>query len=181
VTRRFVFCCLAFALLAGGCAATLENYKAKSPDEAQVLTTLMRIPNGIRARSVDTLLLAYADDAYIGNFHKNLGMANPGGRTTLKKQDLRAVYTDRGPGLHGVAHQDRRRSARQAGGSHAQRRVVAPAAYPLRLENQGRDLPVRWILRQTAGEESKHFPGKFGGAILPFSPPSRPTQDPPPR
>jgi len=94
VTHRFVFCCLAFALLAGGCAVTLETYKAKSPEEGQVLTSLMRLPNGIRARSVDTLLLAYAEDAYIGNFHKNIGMASPGSRPTLKKSDLRAFYAD---------------------------------------------------------------------------------------
>lgn len=94
MTHRFVMCCLAFALLAGGCATTLENYKAKSPDEAQILTTLNRIPNGIRARSVETILLAYADDAFVGNFHKNLGVANPGGNTTLKKPELRYVYAD---------------------------------------------------------------------------------------
>ena len=94
MSRRFVLCCLAFALLAGGCAATLENYRTKSPDEAQIVATLMRIPNGIKARSVDTLLLAYADDAYIGNFHKNIGIAGRGSRSTLKKQDLRALYAD---------------------------------------------------------------------------------------
>jgi hypothetical protein len=83
-----------FGLLAAGCATTLENYKAKTPEEAQVLATLMRIPNGLKARSVETILLAYADDAYIGNFHKNIGIANPGARTTMKKADLRYVYAD---------------------------------------------------------------------------------------
>ena len=95
MTRRLVFCCgLALALLLGGCATTLEHYKAKSPEESLVLTTLMRIPNGIRAKSVEAIMLAYADDAYIGNFNKFIGVANPGGRNSLKKQELRGVYLD---------------------------------------------------------------------------------------
>ncbi len=94
MTYRFVLCCLLWAVLTGGCANTLENYKAKTPDETQILVALMRIPNGIRARSVDTILLAYADDAFIGNFHKNIGILSPAGKTTMKKQDLRYVYTD---------------------------------------------------------------------------------------
>ncbi|MBI4537559.1 MAG: hypothetical protein HY712_06340 [candidate division NC10 bacterium] len=92
MTCRFFAFSLGFALLAGGCAATLENYRAKSPDEAQILVTLMRIPNGISARSVDTILLAYADDAYVGNFNKYLGGIGRSNKTTLRKPDLRMVY-----------------------------------------------------------------------------------------
>jgi hypothetical protein len=94
VTRRLVVFCLALCLFATGCATTLENYKANSAEEAQVLAALMRIPNGIKARSVETILLAYADDAYIGNFYKNIGIASPGERTSMKKADLRYVYAD---------------------------------------------------------------------------------------
>lgn len=57
-----------------------------------VVATLLRIPNGIKARSLDLLMQPYADDVYIGNFQRYLGVAGPGAPLSLTKADLRAAY-----------------------------------------------------------------------------------------
>lgn len=83
---------LAFAV--SGCAApSLDSYQPNNQDEAQIVTSLMKIPNGIKARSVELLLQPYADDAYIGNFQKYLGVAGPTAPLSISKADLRSVYT----------------------------------------------------------------------------------------
>lgn len=75
---------LLLALALAGCTTIkLQNYQPKSADEAQVVAMLNRIPNGLRARSVDLIMQAYDRDIYVGNFHKYLGVATPGAQTTL--------------------------------------------------------------------------------------------------
>jgi ketosteroid isomerase-like protein len=103
VAHRFLLVGLLSVLLLGGCATTLENYKAKSPEEELVLTTLRRIPRGIQVQSVDHIMLSYADDLYVGNFHKFLGVPNPGGMNTLTKANLRVVYKELFEGSKGAS------------------------------------------------------------------------------
>ncbi len=84
-------CLLAFAV--SGCAApSLDTYQPKNQDETQIVTSLMRIPNGVKARSVELLMQPYADDAYVGNFQKYLGVAGPTAAVSLSKAELRATY-----------------------------------------------------------------------------------------
>jgi len=92
VTSRLLALSLILAALLTGCVSTLESYKPKGADEAQVVSALRRIPNGIRTRSVELIMQAYDEDAYIGNFHKYLGSPMTGAQTTIKKQDLAWVY-----------------------------------------------------------------------------------------
>ena len=82
-------------VLLSGCAShpSLESYQPKNPDEARVVATLLKIPNGIKARDLDLILQPYADDVYVGNFHKYLGVAGPTAPLSLSKADLRPVYT----------------------------------------------------------------------------------------
>ncbi len=83
---------LAFAV--SGCAApSLDTYQPKDQGEAQIVSTLMKIPNGIKARSVDLLMQPYADDVYVGNFQRYLGVAGPTAPLSISKADLRSVYT----------------------------------------------------------------------------------------
>jgi len=90
---RLVLLGLWLALVVGGCAsATLETYKPKNQDEAIIISMLMRIPNGIKARSLDMVLQPYADDVYVGNFQKYLGVAGPSAPLSISKSDLREVY-----------------------------------------------------------------------------------------
>jgi len=86
---------LLLAWILSGCVTLsgLESYQPKTPDEAMIAASLMRIPNGIRNRSVDQILQAYADDALIGNFHKYLGAAGVGAQVNISKRELFAVYT----------------------------------------------------------------------------------------
>ncbi len=83
------------SVLLSGCAShpSLESYQPKNPDEARVVATLLKIPNGIKARDLDLILQPYADDVYVGNFHKYLGVAGPTAPLRLSKADLRPVYT----------------------------------------------------------------------------------------
>ncbi len=95
MTYRFVALGLWLALAASGCAPiSLETYKPKNQDEAFIVSMLMRIPNGIKARSVDVIMQPYADDVYIGNFQKYLGVAGPSAPLSISKPDLREVYRD---------------------------------------------------------------------------------------
>ena len=93
--NRLVLLGLWLTLVVNGCASgpTLETYKPKSQDEALIISMLIRIPNGIKARSVDMILMPYAEDVYVGNFQKYLGVAGPTAPPSLSKSDLRDVYT----------------------------------------------------------------------------------------
>lgn len=87
---------LGLSILLSGCATrpSLESYQPKNPDETQVVATLLKIPNGIKIRSLDLILQPYAEDVYIANFQKYLGVAGPTAPTSISKPDLRSVYTE---------------------------------------------------------------------------------------
>ncbi|MBI4842102.1 MAG: nuclear transport factor 2 family protein [candidate division NC10 bacterium] len=87
---------LLLALVVSGCVAssTLEGYRAKNQDEALVVLMLLKIPNGIKARSVEMILQPYAEDVYVGNFQKYLGVASPTAPLSISKRDLRGVYAE---------------------------------------------------------------------------------------
>jgi ketosteroid isomerase-like protein len=79
--------------MVSGCAQrTLESYRPKNPDEELVIATLQKIKNGINTKSLDVLMQPYADDVYIGNFHKYIGVARHIGYRTTTKADLRTAY-----------------------------------------------------------------------------------------
>jgi ketosteroid isomerase-like protein len=81
------------ALAGWGCASTtLESYDPKSQDEAQVVSMLRRIPNGIKVRSLDLIMQPYAEDVFIGNFQRYLGVAAPTAPQAISKADLRLAY-----------------------------------------------------------------------------------------
>lgn len=84
------------ALVISGCVSSsnLESYRPKNQDEALVVSTLLKIPNGIKARSVELILQPYADDVYVGNFQKYLGVASPTAPLSISKRDLRGVYAE---------------------------------------------------------------------------------------
>jgi ketosteroid isomerase-like protein len=93
VKHRFLVATLWLALVATGCAGTsLESYKPKNGDEELILVTLMRIPNGIKAKSVEVLMPAYADDLYVGNFNRFLGVATDPAAVRIGKPELRQAY-----------------------------------------------------------------------------------------
>lgn len=82
-------------LAASACApAGIETYKPKDQDEAFIVSMLMRIPNGVKAKSVDVIMQPYADDVYIGNFMKYIGVASSTAPLTISKRELRAAYTE---------------------------------------------------------------------------------------
>src|SRR3972149_2398661 len=82
------------AIAVSGCAAStnLEAYRPKDQDEAQIVSMLLRIPEGIKSRSLNLIMLPYAEDVYVGNFHKYLGVAGPTAPLSLSKADLRTAY-----------------------------------------------------------------------------------------
>jgi len=81
-------------LMASGCTTTtLESYKAKSDDEALVVGTLMKLQNGMKAKSAEIMMQAYDDDVYVGNFHKYLGVATDPSAQRIGKAELRQAYT----------------------------------------------------------------------------------------
>ena len=85
---------VALTLAATGCAGTsLQSYKSRNNDEAFIVATLMKIPNGIQAKSVDIVMQAYADDLYVGNFDRYLGVATDRMQTRIGKPELRQAYT----------------------------------------------------------------------------------------
>ncbi len=86
---------LLLALAISGCAgsSTLEAYRPKGQDEAQLVSILMRIPNGIKAKSLDLIMQPYAADVYVGNFQKYLGVASPTAPLSISKSELRDVYS----------------------------------------------------------------------------------------
>jgi len=83
-----------FAIAVSGCVAStnLEAYRPKDQDEAQILSMLLRIPEGIKSRSLNLIMLPYAEDVYVGNFQKYLGVAGPTAPLSLSKADLRTAY-----------------------------------------------------------------------------------------
>ncbi len=84
---------LSVTLVLAGCAGkTLESYKPKDNDEAIIVATLMKIPTGIKAKSVEVLMQAYADDLYVGNFNKYLGVATDPAALRIGKRELRQAY-----------------------------------------------------------------------------------------
>lgn len=94
VKLRFVVAALWFALAASGCAGiSLESYKPKNGDEEGIVATLKRIPNGIKAKSVEVLMQAYADDLYVGNFNRFMGVATDTSAMRIGKAELRQAYT----------------------------------------------------------------------------------------
>ena len=90
---RMMAVSLSVALIATGCASmSLKAYKPKSADEAQIVSVLMRISKGMEIKSVEMLMQPYADDVYIGNFQKYLGVASPGAPTRISKPELTEAY-----------------------------------------------------------------------------------------
>jgi ketosteroid isomerase-like protein len=84
---------LCLLLAVSGCATGgLDSYKAKDNDEALIVATLMKIQNGIKAKSVEILMQAYADDLYVGNFNKYLGVATDASGARIGKAELRQAY-----------------------------------------------------------------------------------------
>ena len=84
-------CCL--ALILAGCApATIQNYKAKSTEEGQIVSQLVKIPNGLKAKNVELMMQPYADDVFVANFSKYLGVAGPTAPLSISKPELRSAY-----------------------------------------------------------------------------------------
>ena len=69
------------------------QYKPVTQDEAIITSQLLKIENGINAKSVDLMMQPYAEDAYIGNFHKFIGVAAVGAPRNITKQELRGAYS----------------------------------------------------------------------------------------
>ncbi|MCX5733120.1 MAG: nuclear transport factor 2 family protein [candidate division NC10 bacterium] len=93
MTSRMMAMTLCVALIATGCASTsLKSYKPKTDDETQVISVLMRISRGMESKSMETLLQPYADDVYIGNFQKYIGVSSPGAPTRVSKLELAQAY-----------------------------------------------------------------------------------------
>ncbi len=93
MSRRWLLGLPCLALLWAGCAAPLiQNYQPKDATEAQIVAQLVKIPNGLKARNVDLMMQPYADDVYIANFSKYLGVASPTAPLSISKPELRATY-----------------------------------------------------------------------------------------
>ncbi len=81
------------ALTLPGCATqNLDSYRPKDQDEALVVSMLMKIPNGVKDRSLEMIMQPYAEDVYVGNFQKYLGVAGPQAPLSISKAELRSVY-----------------------------------------------------------------------------------------
>ena len=81
------------SLALSGCAPQgLETYQPRSADEAAVVAAIQKIPNGVKAGSVEMILQPYADDVYVGNFQKYLGVAGPSAALSVTKADLAMIY-----------------------------------------------------------------------------------------
>ena len=79
--------------LTSGCVSgALESYKAKTTDEAQILTVLTKIQTGVNNKAIDILMQPYNEDVYVGNFHKYFGVASPGANMRVSKPELRQAY-----------------------------------------------------------------------------------------
>ncbi len=90
---RLVAMGLCVALVAMGCASTsLKTYTPKTEDEARIVSALLRVSKGIETKSLEVTMQPYADDVYIGNFHKYLGISAPGAATRVSKSELAQAY-----------------------------------------------------------------------------------------
>ena len=84
---------LCTALIVTGCAGvSLKSYKPKTDDETRIVSILMRISKGMEIKSIEVLMLPYADDVYIGNFQKYIGVSSPGAPTHVSKLELAQAY-----------------------------------------------------------------------------------------
>lgn len=85
---------LLLAVAITGCAVSpkLESYRPKDADESAIVSTLLKIPYGIKAKALDVLLLPYAEDVYVGHFYKYLGVASPTAPLSISRADLRVAY-----------------------------------------------------------------------------------------
>jgi len=93
VTSRMMAMTLCVALVATGCASmALKSYKPKTDDETRIVSILMRISKGMEIKSIEVLMLPYADDVYIGNFQKYIGLSSPGAPTRVSKLELTQAY-----------------------------------------------------------------------------------------
>jgi ketosteroid isomerase-like protein len=95
MTHRMVLVILWLSLTVSGCLSTsnIKDYQPKNPEEARVVAELLKIPNGINSKSVDIIMQPYADDVYIGNFHKYIGVASLSAPRNITKAELRQAYT----------------------------------------------------------------------------------------
>jgi hypothetical protein len=92
---RYVVLSFGLMLAASACAPqTMQTYKPKDQDETFIVSMLMKIPNGIKARSVELILQPYADNVYVGGFQRYIGVASSTAPLTVSKRELRMVYTD---------------------------------------------------------------------------------------
>jgi len=87
---------LLLAVAITGCAMSpkLESYRPKNADESAIVSTLLKIPYGVKARALDILLQPYAEDVYVGNFFKYLGVASPTAPLSISRADLRGTYAE---------------------------------------------------------------------------------------
>ena len=94
MTYRWLALGLWVTFVASGCASssTLDTYQPKDADEAMVVSSLIRIPNGVKVKSVDLIMQPYADDVYVGGFSRYLGVAGPNAPLSISKPELRDVY-----------------------------------------------------------------------------------------
>jgi ketosteroid isomerase-like protein len=86
---------LLLALTLSSCISRydIRNFEPKNTEEAQVLSALLKIPTGINTKTIEIVMQPYADDVYIGNFHKYLGVAAASAPRTISKADLRSAYS----------------------------------------------------------------------------------------
>jgi hypothetical protein len=94
--RPTVACLAVCTLLLAACGGppTLERFKPANQDESVIVSQILKIQNGINTRALDLVMQPYADDAYIGNFHKYLGVATPGALRSVTRAQLRGAYYD---------------------------------------------------------------------------------------
>jgi ketosteroid isomerase-like protein len=94
--RLTVISLAVYSLLLAGCGGppTLERFKPANQDEAVIASQILKIQNGINTRSLDLVMQPYAEDAFIGNFHKYLGVATPGALRSVTRVQLRMAYND---------------------------------------------------------------------------------------
>ncbi len=101
MSRPWLLALACLTLLWAGCAPPLiQNYQPKDATEAQIVAQLVKIPNGLKAKNVELMMQPYADDVYVANFSKYLGVASPTAPLSISKVELRATY---GALLHGQA------------------------------------------------------------------------------
>lgn len=94
--RTLTALCPLLALAIAGCVMLpkLESYRPKNADESAIVSTLLKIPYGVKARALDILLQPYAEDVYVGHFYKYLGVASPTAPLSISRVDLRGAYAE---------------------------------------------------------------------------------------